>query len=150
MATASELCLEEELEALRQNAEVHKWLLDRIDPTTFVIVLQDKRASTLALFVRCDDYPSQPPAWHWYNLRTKAIDAPEDTPLGGNFFHGNGVICAPWNRLAYKSEDSRGPHDDWTIPNWMSVPETGGTRTLAAMADRIAHELRISYKRRMG
>lgn len=150
MATASELILEKQLEALRQNAEIHGWFFDLVDSTTFVIALPAKDGSDLALLVKCNDYPSQPAAWHWYSCKTKVSDAPEDTPLGGDFFHGNGIICAPWNRLAYQSTDPRGPHSDWDIGNWLSVPQTGGTRTLAAMADRIAHELRTSYTKRMG
>ena len=151
MATANQLCLEDQLEALRQNAELHDyWHFDRIDPITFVLTLPDKNGSTVALLVNCQDYPIMPPSWHWYNLETNEKDSPADTPIGGSFFHPHGVICAPWNRLAYSSEDSRGPHSNWIIPNWMTTHETGGTRTLAAMACRIAHELRTAYQRRMG
>jgi len=150
MATASELVLESQLADLRQNAGVHGWFFELVEPTTFVLGLPAKDGSDLALFVKCNDYPSQPPAWHWYNRETKEIDAFGDTPTGGSFFHGSGVICAPWNRLAYKTKDPRGPHNDWDIGNWMAVAQTGGTRTLAAMAERVAHELRTSYTRRMG
>ena len=98
MATASELILEKQLRDLRQNADIHDWLFDLVDPTTFVIGLPAKDESDLALFVKCNDYPVQPPAWHWHNRASKAID----TPLGGDFFHNSGVICASWNRLAYR------------------------------------------------
>ena len=150
MATASEILLESQLAALKQNAEVHGWLFERIDPTTLVLGLIAKDDSELALLVKCDGHPTEPPAWHWYNRETRAIDNPCDTPKGGKFFHSHGVICAPWNRLAYTCRDSRGPHNDWNIGNWVAVKETGGTRTLAAMAERIAYELRTSYTGRMG
>lgn len=149
MATAAELVLESQLADLGQNAGVHGWLFKPVDPTSFVLGLPAKDGSDMALYVKCDGYPAEPPAWHWYNRDTEAIDAPGDTPTGGSFFHGSGVICASWNRLAYRSENPRGPHNDWDIGNWMAVPQTGGTRTLAAMAGRIAHELRTSYAGRM-
>lgn len=150
MATASEIILESQLAALRQNAEVHGWFFEMVDSTTIVVGFPAKDNSEMALFVKCDGYPGEPPAWHWYNRESKAIDALGDTPTGGNFFHGHGVVCAPWNRLAYKNKDPRGPHGNWDIGNWVTVPETGGTRTLAAMAERIAHELLISYTGKMG
>lgn len=150
MATAAELVLESQLADLRQNAGVHGWFFDRVDPTSFVLGLLAKDGSDMALYVKCDAYPGEPPAWHWYNRETKVIDAPGDTPMGGSFFHSSGVICAPWNRLAYKSKDPRGPHSDWDIGNWMAVRQTGGTRTLPAMAGRVAHELRTSYTGRGG
>lgn len=150
MATASEIVLESQLADLQAVAKVHSWRFELIDSTTFVLGLPANDGSEFALRTECDGYPAEPPAWRWHNRRTKASDAPADTPKGGSFFHGNGVICAPWNRLAYKSRDPRGPHGNWDIGNWMAVPETGGTRTLAAMAQRIAHELLTSYTGRMG
>lgn len=150
MATASELVLGSQIDALRQNAEVRAWFFEPLDITTFVLGLPAKDGSEFALLAKCDGYPGTPPAWHWYNRETKVVDARVDTPTGGSFFHGSGVICAPWNRLAYKGVDPRGPHDNWIIGNWMATRETGGTRTLAAMAERIAHELRTSYTGRMG
>jgi hypothetical protein len=137
------------MEALEQNALLHAWTFERLDAAGFVLGLRAKDGSQFTLQVRCEGYPTTPPAWHWYNPNTKAIDAAADTPLGGNFFHGAGVICAPWNRLAYKAVDARGPHDNWVLGNWMSIPETGGTRTLAAMGERIAFELRTSFTYRM-
>lgn len=139
-----------ELGALRENAEVHGWCLEVQDNTTFVLDLPAKDGSVFALLVKCDGYKAKPPAWHWFNRDTTALDAPRDTPAGGSFFHGNGVICARWNRLAYTAVDPRGPHAEWEIGDWITQPETGGTRTLAAMAERIAHELRTSYTGRRG
>ena len=149
MATASELVLGSQIDALRENAELHGWKFELLDANSFLLGLPANDGSGFTLLAKCDGFAGTPPAWHWYNRQTKAVDAPADTPLGGSFFHSAGVICAPWNRLAYKGVDARGPHDNWTIGNWMAVPETGGTRTLAAMANRIAHELRSSFTKRM-
>jgi hypothetical protein len=38
-------------------------------------------------------------------------------PKGGRgYFHGNPVICAPWNRKAYAAHG--GPHSDWVMSQW--------------------------------
>jgi len=150
MATAHELILKSQIEALRLNAELFGWRFEQIDALSFVIELPVKDDSRCALKVRCDEYPERPPAWHWFNRETNQIDQPHDTAIGGTFLHSNGVICAPWNRLAYKEVDPRGPHSDWTQGSWMNIKETGGTKTLAAMADRIAHELLVAFEKRMG
>lgn len=150
MATASELVLASQIEAVRQNAELHGWKFEQLDPASFILGMLATDGSWFTTLAKCDGFAARPPAWHWYNPETKAIDAPRDSPLGGNFFHSAGVICAPWNRLAYKGVDARGPHDNWTIGNWMTISETGGTRTLAAMATRIAHELLTAFTKRMG
>jgi hypothetical protein len=107
--------------------------------------------SRLFLKAECDGLQQKPPAWHWYNPETSALDAPADTPKGsGGYFHSSGHICAPWNRLAYKSVDPAGPHGDWELSNWMANPKTGACTTLSAMALRIAIELGSSrYTGRM-
>jgi len=139
--TVAQLSVDEELQSLVEIANRRGWTVDRIDSTSFVFGLPAKDGSSFWLLCRCNGYPGVPPAWHWYNPDTKAIDQGRDTPTGGGFFHSAGVICAPWNRLAYKSEDARGPHSDWTIGAWRSNEKTGGCKTLAAMALRIAFEL---------
>lgn len=149
VATACELVFAKQFEELRQNASLHGWSLELVGQDGFILDLPTKDGSNFSLLTKCNEYPEMPPAWHWYNKQTKAIDSPGDTPTGGTFFHGNGVICAPWNRLAYKHIDARGPHSDWTIGNWLSAKETAGTQTLAAMADRIAHEFLTAYQKRL-
>lgn len=75
-----------------------------------------------------DGYPNlQPPAW-WCGGDGTAVsvnkaDYPRPTappppgPPNGSIFHGNPVICAPWNRLAYAAHG--GPHPDWpTLAAW--------------------------------
>lgn len=150
MATASELIVASQIEAVRQNAALHGWKFDQLEPAVFSLSMPAKDGSWFTTLANCAGFAVTPPAWHWYNPETKTIDAACDTPQGGNFFHSVGVICAPWNRLAYKRVDGRGPHDNWDIGNWMAVPETGGTRTLAAMAIRIGHELLTSFTKRKG
>lgn len=142
--TVAELTVDEELEPLVAIARHRGWIVERRDTTSFVLTLPARDGSRFSLLCLCMGYPGVPPVWHRYNAGSKAIDQPSDTPTGGAFFHGAGVICAPWNRLAYRSEDARGPHSDWTIGAWRSNDKTGACRTLAAMALRIATELKAS------
>src|SRR5262245_61767003 len=136
--TVAQLSVDEEIVPLTQIASGRGWTIERVDQTSFVLTLPARDGSSFSLLCRCDGYPGMPPAWHWYNPKTRAIDQPADTPTGGAFFHPSGVICAPWNRLAYRTEDARGPHADWTIGSWKSNDRTGACQSLAAMALRIS------------
>lgn len=149
MTTAAELTVISELAALRENAALLRWTVNQIDPTTFVIGFTAQDRSKFWCKVSCDGYKAQPPAWHWFNPETDAVDQNKDIPNKGGFFHGAGVICAPWNRLAYKTVDARGPHDDWSLGDWLTNPKTGACRSLSAMALRIHHELQSGMKGRM-
>lgn len=118
MANAAELTIAEEMAALRENAELLGWTLEELDTTAFVLGFPASDGSTFWVKALCDGYPAQPPAWHWYNPETQALDHPRDTPRPIGFFHGKGVICAPWNRLAYKTIDPRGPHPELNRPGF--------------------------------
>lgn len=151
MATATDLVFAEQFGCLRQIAVSRGWDLKQINGPGFVLGLLASNDSRFWLKVECDGFPGTPPAWHWYNPETGALDSPADTPKGGGYFHGSGRICAPWNRLAYSSVDPKGPHGDWHISNWMSNPKTSRCTTLAAMVLRTSVELHSPYFRgRMG
>jgi hypothetical protein len=149
VSTPAALLMKAELDELKENASLMGWWIEQIDDLAFVLGLQAKDGVTYHLRVRCDGYPATPPAWHWFNPATGRIDDRRDTPRGGNFLHSNGVICAPWNRLAYATVDSRGPHRDWQIGAWQNNSYTRACRTLSAMALRIACELLKSYEGRL-
>lgn len=150
MATPAELALAEQLTNLRTTATARDWPFHLVGDVQFTIVLPARDGSTFRLLVECDHFLDQPPAFHWYNADTGARDQPADTPTGGQFFHNSGRICAPWNRLAYKQYDPKGPHGDWSLADWMTNPKTGSTKTLCAMALRIYTELqKPTYKGRM-
>lgn len=143
VTTIAELTLDEEISPLKKIAARWGWRFERRDDLSFVLGMQARDSSWFWLMCRCDRYPSMPPAWHWYNPETDETDNVRDTPAADSrFFHGNGVICAPWNRLAYGSVDTRGPHNDWQIGDWKSNPKTGACTRIAAMALRISTELR--------
>ena len=149
MPTAAALTVARQMTALRDNADLLGWTLRIIDPTTFVVGFGAGNESMYWCKVLCDGFPAQPPAWHWYNPKDDVVDRPSDIPEKGGFFHGNGVICAPWNRLAYKVIDTRGPHGDWSLGDWLTNPKTGACRTLSAMTLRIHQELQSRLKGRM-
>jgi hypothetical protein len=73
----------------------------------------------------CAWYPSAAPAWQFVNAAgasaRSAYPAPGNTPgISGSIFHRNGLICAPWNRLAYG--ELGGVHSDWGgIVNWKTA-----------------------------
>ena len=147
MPTAGELVFEEQFGHLRENAGSRGWSLER----AFILGMKARDSSQYWLLVDCSDYPAAPPAWHWYNPSTRALDQPADTPKGGGFLHSSGRICAPWNRLAYKKIDPNGPHDDWDLASWMTNPKTGKCTTLSGMALRIHVEMNgEQYQGRMG
>lgn len=150
MATATELLVEEELAQLKENAQIMGWTVTQLCGLNFLLGVPAKDESWL--YVRCepDLFPTEPPAWRWCDAKGENPDTPAVTGIGGQFFHSSGVICAPWNRLAYKNIDPRGPHEDWAIGNWMANEKTRQCRTLAAMASRIAVEATRNFQNRKG
>ena len=147
----TDLAFEEEFGHLREVAENRGWDLKLTHGPGFILVLPARDGSYFALQVVCADYPRLPPIWRWCNPQTHGSNQPSDTPKGsGGYFHSSGIICAPWNRIAYKQEDPKGPHDDWQLANWITNPNTGECTTLTAMAVRIAVEFASErYKSRV-
>lgn len=147
MATATELIVAEEWHQLRDLAENQDgWTLTVLGTETFLFGMPRKDGGELWVHCQADQYPTLPPIWRWCGPDGTMIDDPRVTPVGGSsFFHGNGVLCVPWNRLAYSQVDSRGPHGDWTIGDWKSNPHNRECKTLAAMAIRIAVEARARF-----
>ena len=75
-----------------------------------------KDNSPLFLHGELSGYRAIPPAWRFVdesgNVTKAAFPAPGPVVNGkSSIFHGNVVICAPFNRLAYKV--AGGPHEDW-------------------------------------
>lgn len=150
MPSLPELAFQEQLAKVEENASVKGWDIKVLDTTKFVATIKAGDESLFSVLVDCDQFPSFPPVFHWYNNETKQLDQPQDMPKGNNgFFYSNGVVCAPWNRLAYSSENAKGPHHDWEIGNWQSNSKTGGCKTLSAMLIRIDYELKYKFKGRI-
>jgi hypothetical protein len=106
-----------------------------------IVVRQAAHALGLRFRLHRGDLPGKPPAWHWCDSEGGGRDERQNAPEGASFLHGNGVICAPWNRLSYKSVDPRGPHADWVMGDWRNNSHTKGCKTLCAMLLRVYVEL---------
>ena len=139
VVAVNDLIIEPQIEAVAEIAQCHDWPFERVGPRCFRISLSARNVDVYQLEVNYDEFPAQPPAFHWRNPNTGELDQPADAPMPYNFFHSSNRICAPWNRLA---STSGGPHTEWVQSGWREQPETRGTATLAAMVLRIHHELR--------
>lgn len=148
--TATELLFSEEFEQLAAVGKDQGWVVTRDGPTGLLLSVPASDGTDLWLKCEATTYPTEPPAWRWCGPEGKEPDELRHTAVGGAFFHDHGVICAPWNRLAYQSVDSRGPHGEWVLGDWKANPYTGQCTTLAAMASRIAVEARLRFKARKG
>ncbi|SRR6266849_7025765 len=99
-----------------------------------------------------DDYRVIPPVWRFLDPRTRRDIGPAAYPMAGPFpqgsvLHSSGVICAPWNRLAYG--DRGGPHMDWTEPaKWQTLaPQYTSANTIPDMLARVRAEVLLSPRR---
>lgn len=89
-----------------------------------ITLLQSATNEKFCLVGTFNDYPAICPAWQFNGISPRS----ENTKFGASIFHANGVICAPFNRLAY--QEKGGPHGDWGgCTNWKSV--RGGNMVLA-------------------
>jgi hypothetical protein len=103
-----------------------------------------------------DDYRGLAPAWTFTDAawiaepRPQLFPRPATTPYGASVFHGNAVICAPFNRLAYAKH--HGPHKDWGGPtSWLTAgrPNEVKAHYLGDMLSVIHQHFRFS-RGRMG
>jgi len=98
------------------------------------------------------DYRVMPPEWRFVDPRTEdeigTAAYPHPGPFqNGSVLHSDGVICAPWNRLAYA--DKGGPHPDWQDAASWQTTAVDRTRALNIpdMLSRIRAEVEISPRR---
>ena len=122
MATVEDLAIEREIAVVEENAQLHGWAFDRVGPRCFRVSLTSKSEDTFQLEMECDQFPDIPPAIHWRNQNSGALDELADSPNPYNYFHGSGRICAPWNRLA---STEGGPHKKW---EWGKLEAAAGNQ----------------------
>lgn len=97
-------------------------------------------------------YPDrQPPAWWCGSEQPDPRNypaGPAETKPGfpnGSIFHGQPVICAPWNRLAYAQVVPGAPHSEWTLASWKTMaPEYTQAHSIADMLAALDLHLGIS------
>ncbi|MGC1239221.1 MAG: hypothetical protein WA860_10570 [Acidimicrobiales bacterium] len=129
--------VEAELDAARAWAGRHNWSLRwepellRLRATTF----HPHGGRILEVHGGFDLYKALPPAWRFCAPNSDEGSA-SSFPKGGpaSIFHGNLVICAPWNRLAYRGYE--GLHADWDVSGWMTAG--GDVSRATTVADMLA------------
>jgi len=99
-----------------------------------------------------NNYRALPPIWSCFHGEMKENELvwkprfPKGGALPGgaaSIFHSSGVICAPFNRLAYTEHS--GPHSDWGgSANWLNVRGKVRATTLAEMLAQIVVDLTCS------
>ena len=127
------------------------WRAD-VEPTGRLVTARTAHPRTgtaLTVQADCTGYPSVPPAWrfldHAGQSPKSAYPAPGQQPgINGSVFHGNGLVCAPWNRLAY--QDLGGVHGDWgALPAWKTAaPGYTQAHTIADMLQTLSVHLAAS------
>jgi hypothetical protein len=145
--------VEAELDAARAWASRHNWTIDwSPDELLLRAATYHKPVHRLVeLTADVGGYRAEPPAWRVVELGTNepTVDHfPAATPsagIAGSVFHGNKLICAPWNRLAYQECNPSGPHGNWGGPTaWLQVGEGPRATELAEMLELIHAHLRQS------
>lgn len=110
-------------------------------------LIQPESAAAFYLRGRFDDYREIAPAWTFTDAEWAAepqrqfFPRPAPLPTGGSsMFHTQPVICAPFNRLAYKQHN--GPHDNWGGPaNWLTAGAASEVR-----AQQLGDMLSVVYR----
>lgn len=96
-----------------------------------------------------EDFDVLPIIWRYVDPRSGANIgvAAYPRPTGSSVLHGNGLICAPWSRLAYAVEG--GIHSDWQdLTDWKTPrPPYTFAPTIADQLDRLYRETRASTGR---
>ena len=59
VATVEDLAVEREIEAVRQNAELHGWPFERVGPRLFRVTLTARNGDTYQIEVECERLPRE-------------------------------------------------------------------------------------------
>ena len=122
-AQAAQAVVEAELPAVYSWAARHNWaILWRPDQLQLRAATYHNAVGRLVeATAGCDSFRALPPVWRF--VRPGSDDTGKayyPAPGPGSIFHGDGLICAPWSRLAYKEHG--GPHDNWSsASSWLNV-----------------------------
>lgn len=95
------------------------------------------------------DFDALPIIWRFLDPRTSEIIGTAAYPqaASGSVIHSQGLICAPWSRLAYKVHG--GPHQDWEdLTDWKTPrPPYTYAVTIPDMLARLIRDTRRSAGR---
>jgi hypothetical protein len=129
------------------------WNPDALEMRT--VLLQSGDSTKFYLRARFDNYRAFAPEWTFSDSTWSRAGELEDfpkpitnpaPPTASIFlkFGQGAVICAPFNRLAYKS--ALGPHQDWGGPEqWMDASKkTSGNQQVCA--DTVGDMLQVVYR----
>ena len=143
--------VEEEFPPADAYARRHGWTLTWLKDELVLLADGKHPADQRPLRLRGDlaGYRAVPPAWSCFQQEEKGDFRPR-FPRGGNLpggigsiFHSAGVLCAPFNRLAFKEHS--GPHDNWGGPaDWLKVSGTVRATVLAEMIAQFLVHLNYS------
>lgn len=143
--------VEDELDAARQWALQHNWepQWDAEELALGVTMQSAIDAEVYKLEVALDGYRALPPAFEFRHPTTGERGTHACYPKGGfGYFHGQPVLCAPWNRRAYKALG--GPHGDWAMANWATYrPNHSRLGDMLVLIQTLLDD-RSSYQGRMG
>ena len=88
------------------------------------------------------EYRLLPPIWKFVHP-VSGLDvglAAYPKPVEGSVLHPQGLICAPWSRMAYAEHG--GPHSDWGGQTSWQQPVSGTVAlTIPDMLDRLVREV---------
>ena len=127
-----------------------QFIADRIIRAVFV---QPENGEKFYLRGAFEDYRAYPPIWEWYDESWTTTNdlhlspQPGNSPIGSSIFiqhNGRGLICAPFNRLAYGEHN--GPHTDWGNPaQWITAGQDYiHAITIGDMLNSILRDFRFS------
>lgn len=122
----SKAYLDEDLAGAREIAEEMGWRLSRLSDLVIRAEMTrtaiDRLPEEIYVFeFRFEDFKEMPPFIDAIHFQTGHKNVSSAYPHGHSYFHGNNVICAPWNRGAY--QDHGGPHSDWPYSGWQQGSE---------------------------
>lgn len=147
-AETTRAILEDEAQAAQAWAARHGWTLEvHLDALTVTAAVTHPvdGIGRFHLWGDCSGYRAVPPAWTFVepDSQTTTKHAFPARSRGATIFHQNPVICAPFNRLAYK--EYNGPHANWSGPsNWMNITGHVRATTIADMLNVINLHLQHS------
>jgi len=143
--------VQEELAGIEGYASRHGWTVSW-DPETLRLSFEGKHpndSTPLRVVASVDGYKALPPIWTIEDPTGGSAKQPffpkpgTDAGVRQSMFIDKNVICAPFNRLAYKQHG--GPHGDWGGPEcWLDVKGHIRGTTLASMFASILSHLKAS------